>query len=95
MSKENLQDILNLKVYLKIPITTRYSGDLSEFDKDKTHIIEGKEFCEKDIYGNPVCCWYISTVFGAVEDKQWLINEISECGCIPTIKERLQGLFID
>ena len=83
-----------IKVYLKIPITTRYSGDLELFDKSKTHIVEGKEFCEKDIYGDSVCCWYVSTVFNAVEDKQWLIEEISECGCIPTIEERKKNLFI-
>lgn len=88
-----LEEINNLKVYLKIPITTRYSGDLTMFDKDKTHIVEGKEFCEKDIYGDSVRCWYVSTVFGAVEDKQDLINEIAECGCIPTLEEKAKGLF--
>lgn len=91
--QEQLDAINNLKIYLKIPITTRYSGDLVEFDESKTHIVTGTEFCEKDIYGDDVCCWYVSTVFGAVKDKEWLISELAECGCIPTLMERKKGLF--
>ena len=89
-------DFRKLKVYLKIPITTEYSGDLQWFDESKTHVVEGKEFCETDKYGDKVCVWYVSTTFDAVEleDWQWLIEEIAECGCKPTTEEFCKKLFI-
>lgn len=90
--EEKLAQYNNLKIYLKIPITTRYSGDLVNFKN--AHIVEGTEFCEKDIYGDDVCCWYVSTTMGDCDDKEWLISEIVECGCIPTLMERRKGLFI-
>ena len=91
-----VEDFRKLKVYLKIPITTEYSGDLQWFDESKTHIVKGKEFCETDKYGDKVCVWYVSTTFDAVkqEDWQWLIEEIAECGCKPTTEEFCKKLFI-
>lgn len=97
LSKNHFYKLLcNLKVYLKIPITTEYSGDLQWFDESKTHIVEDKEFCETDKYGDKVCVWYVSTTFDAVklEDWQWLIEEIAECGCKPTTEEFCKKLFI-
>jgi len=85
----------NFKVYLKIPMTTEYSDDLSFFDEEKRTVVEGTEFNEKDHFGDDVCCWYVSTVIGAVkeEDKQWLLSEISELGCNPSTEEVIKGLF--
>ena len=91
-TEEKLAQYDSLKVYLKIPMTTRYSGDLTNFKNP--HVVEGTEFCEKDIYGDDVCCWYVSTTMGDCDDKEWLIDEIAECGCIPTLKERMKKLFI-
>lgn len=91
-TEERLAEYDNLKVYLKIPITTRYSGDIVYFKN--AHIVEGTEFCEKDIYGDIVCCWYVSTTMGDCDDKEWLLNEIVECGCIPTLAEKMKKLFI-
>ena len=91
-TEERLAQYDNLKVYLKIPMTTRYSGDIGYFKN--AHIVEGTEFCEKDIYGDDVCCWYVSTTMGDCDDKEWLLNEIVECGCIPTLKEKFNKLFI-
>lgn len=91
--EERLKEYDNLKIYLKIPITTRHSADISYFKPD-IHVVEGREACEKDIYGNDVCCWYVSAKFKDCDDKAWLINEISECGCIPTLMERKKKLFI-
>lgn len=90
--EEKLAQYDSLKVYLKIPMTTRYSGDLTNFKNP--HVVEGTEFCEKDIYGDDVRCWYVSTTMGDCDDKEWLIDEIAECGCIPTLKERMKKLFI-
>lgn len=91
-TEEKLAAYDSLKVYLKIPITTRYSGDLSYFREP--HVVESDELYEKDIYGNDVRCWYVSTTFGDCDDKEWLINEIAECGCVPTLSEKRKGLFI-
>lgn len=92
----DLEEFKKLKVYLKIPITTEYSGDLQWFDESKTYIVVGNEFCETDKYGDKVCVWYVSTTFDAVkqEDWQWLIEEIAECGCKPTTEEFCKKLFI-
>ena len=51
-----LEEINNIPIYLKIPITTQYSGELNWFPEDKIHLVEGKEFCETDGYGDKVCC---------------------------------------
>lgn len=91
-TEERLAKYDCLKIYLKIPITTRYSGDIHNFKK--AHIVEGSEFCEKDIYGNSVRCWYVSTTFADCEDKEWLMDEIIECGCKPTRMEFKKKLFI-
>lgn len=90
--EERLRQYDNLKIYLKIPITTRHSDDISNFKN--AHIVEGKEFIEKDIYNNEVRCWYVSTTFKDCDDKEWLIEEISECGCVPTLQERKKGYFV-
>ena len=90
MTKEELEKI---PIYFKIPITTRYSADLIEFDPELTHVVAGEDYCEKDIYGNDCACWYVSSVFGAVKDKEWLLREIAECGYNPTIDDFEKGLF--
>lgn len=85
---------VEIKLYFKIPITTRYSGDLCEFKPETTHIVQGTEFCEKDVYNNEVCCWYVTTTEESVEDKDFLKMEIEECGCVPTEEEFAKGLFL-
>lgn len=89
-------NIDKIPIYFKIPITTEYSGELHEFQQDDNkpvYIVEGKEFCETDRYGDKCCCWYVSTVFGISDDKEWLLKEIAELGCVPTIGEFNKGLF--
>lgn len=87
---ENKQSYL----YFKIPITTKYSGDLCEFNIKTTYVVQGREFCEKDIYNDDVCCWYITTTEESVKDKDFLKMEIEECGCVPTEEEFIKGLFL-
>ena len=85
-----------IPIYFKIPITTRYSDELLNFPQDKgipVYVVEGKELCEKDIFGDACRCWYVSTVFGVSEDKEWLLKEIAELGCIPTYEEFSKGFF--
>jgi len=87
-------DIEHIPIYFKIPITTHYSGELSEFKKDSLiYVVTGEEFCEKDKFGDVCCCWYVSTVFGVSDDKEWLLKEIAELGCVPTFEEFRKGLF--
>lgn len=88
-----MEEMNRIPIYFKIPITTRYSADLSYFDKKVTHVVQGTEFCEKDIYGDPCCCWYVSTIFGTSDDKEWLLKEIAELGYIPSMLDFRKGLF--
>jgi len=82
-----------IPIYFKIPITTKYSEDLSLFDKSVTNVVEGTEFCEKDPNGDSCCCWYVSTIFGTSDDKEWLLHEIAELGYNPTFVDFRKGLF--
>ena len=83
-----------IPIYFKIPMTTHYSGELSAFQRASLlHVVAGDEFCEKDKFGDDVCCWYVSTIFGVSDDKEWLLREIAELGCVPTFEEFRKGLF--
>jgi len=88
-----LTELNKIPIYFKIPMTTHYSGDLAEFDEMVTHIVEGKEFCEIDKFGDKCCCWYVSTIFGTSNDKEWLLREIAELGYVPDIMDFRKGLF--
>ena len=88
-----IDELNKVPIYFKIPMTTHYSGDLAEFDEKVTHIVEGTEFCETDRFGDKCCCWYVSTIFGTSDDKEWLLKEIAELGCVPTFEEFHKGLF--
>lgn len=93
--ESTLEHIENIPVYLKIPMTTHYSGDLAEFDKDLTHVVNGTDNNETDKFGDKCACYYVSTVFGTTTDKEWLIREIAELGYNPTFTDFKKGLFKD
>ena len=90
---EEEENIDNMPIYFKIPITTRYSDDLSYFDMKFTHVVKTNKFCERDIYGDECCCYYVSSIYKAVKDKVWLFSELAECGYVPTIEDFIRGLF--
>lgn len=93
--KASEEIIKDTPVFLKIPMTGMYIGDIDEFDPEKTIIVEGEECCEDDrIYGGPCACWYVSTTVGACKESFcWLMHEISDCGYIPGYSDFRKGIF--
>ena len=74
-------------VYLAMPITTHYS-DCSNIYMDSPYckVNESKGFVFKDIFGNTVDCWCITTNFRFIqENKNILWQDIKELLCPPSI----------
>ena len=86
-------------VYLKIPLTTAYSGDVNQYiDNKYTKVNYTGVNCETDKLGNTCCVHYVTTNFRVIMqgdyqtwdeaqknnyDKNWL-DDIKEFGCEPT-----------
>lgn len=74
-------------VYLAMPITTHYS-DCSNIYMDSPYckVNESKGFVFKDIFGNTVDCWCITTNFRFIqENKNILWQDIKELLCPPSM----------
>lgn len=78
----NVNDFLEyVTVYLKMPITTRYSDSIIEYcDDDDTKVVTGDKFCETDLYGNKCCCYYITTNLAFIQ-KNDLLQDLYELSC--------------
>lgn len=71
-------------VYLAIPITTHYSGDANIYINSpycKVNKSEGFKF--KDIYGDAVDCWCITTNLRFIQENA-LWDDVKELLCSPT-----------
>ena len=71
-------------VYLAIPITTHYSGDANIYiDSPYCKVNKSEGFKFKDIYGDAVDCWCITTNLRVIQEND-LWNDVKELLCSPT-----------
>jgi thymidylate synthase (FAD) len=71
-------------VYLKMPIAIRYSKDINIYkNSNYCKVVEGDKFIEKDIYGEKVRCWYITTNYRFILENN-LLQDLKELQCEPT-----------
>jgi thymidylate synthase (FAD) len=71
-------------VYLKMPIALRYSKDINIYkNSNYCKVVEGDKFIEKDIYGEKVRCWYITTNYRFILENN-LFQDLKELQCEPT-----------
>lgn len=71
-------------VYLAISITTHYSGDANIYiDSPYCKVNESEGFKFKDIYGDAVDCWCITTNLRFIQEND-LWGDVKELLCSPT-----------
>jgi len=72
-------------VYLAIPITTHYSGDVCVYQNSPNYcrVTESSGFKFTDIFGDKVNCWCVTTNLRFIQEND-LWNDVLELLCEPT-----------
>ena len=72
-------------VYLNMPITTHYSGDINIYQQYPTYcrVNESSKFEFKDKFGDDVCCWHITTNLRFIHEHN-LWHDVKELLVEPT-----------
>jgi len=72
-------------VYLAIPITTHYSGDVCVYQNSPNYcrVTESSGFKFTDIFGDKVDCWCVTTNLRFIQEND-LWNDVLELLCEPT-----------
>lgn len=72
-------------VYLAIPITTHYSGDVCIYQNSPNYcrVTESSGFKFTDIFGDKVDCWCVTTNLRFIQEND-LWNDVLEFLCEPT-----------
>lgn len=71
-------------VYLRIPITTHYSGDANVYlNSPYCKVTESSGFVFKDIFDDPVDCWCITTNLRFIHEND-LWDDVNDFLCEPT-----------
>lgn len=72
-------------VYLAIPITTHYSGDVCIYQNSPNYcrVTESSGFKFTDIFGDEVDCWCVTTNLRFIQEND-LWNDVLEFLCEPT-----------